>query len=582
MKQNEKNDGPLELIDAEGQMASNNSSIGNGDPNQAPSDEGQIAEIGEVLASAKPEPVSLDEFIGNLDQDQNSRPERRLLDQQMVEFAKNYYYYNKSYIVVEKDAYIGIDSNSLRLRTESHFAKLQYDDDMIKGICNDVKILIQNARYVHECINIAGFTKGRHRSPDGTVYLVQNEANFPVPIKGDFPDLRNFLVGLLGEKQLEFLLGSVAIFVRHLWKLRSGKKSFWIRQPMPTIVIAGPPACGKTLLMELLKLLLGGRDADPYPGLCSSTNFNGDLIQAELHIVDDAPARKDAISRSRIASAIKNVYFSNSARIEKKYANPVMLPIHSILFFAINDTPRALMCMPVLDPSINDKITLLKASAPPDGFPEQGDKKVNFINSLKLQIPMLLHYLLNEHQIRPELADSRTGVKTYHNPEILEAMDDLSPEVEVLEMLFEAFQSEFYLKLPESDEERVMLWRGKSSRLLQVIEKCTSISRHRISQLLTTNNSLGHRLHEISISYPDIIVKGSSASQGTRTFEFHASKADFLSFMPDLKAKLVGVGDDFGALGPRHSSPIVSSTGDGPVDTDAKPSPDVVGPTEAE
>jgi hypothetical protein len=109
----------------------------------------------------------------------------------------------------------------------------------------------------------------------------------------------------------------------------------------------------------------------------------------------------------------------------------------------VNDEPENLMVLPPIDDSIEDKLILLRASKfrMPMRTATLEQRKV-FWQRLVDELPAFLNFLL-EWEIPSKLTSERFGIRHFHQPEILQAIDKLAPEYRLLRLIEEElFQSD--------------------------------------------------------------------------------------------------------------------------------------------
>ena len=485
----------------------------------------------------------LEKALARLDKKVPKKKANALKPDDVSDAIGDFYYGAREYQFRTPDQrFISLCSGDVRVRLERLLSAKGYAGDELNVAITDAFILIQEKHSIDSVIEAAGFNTGLHTTPGGSRILVPSDATLPTPTAGDWSTLRRFMVGLLGEFQFQHLLGVLSVFARHMWAIRADQSKVWARQPLPAVAFAGSKGSGKTLLLSLVSAVFGNRTANPSAYFNGKTRFNSEIIAAETLAIDDEMAAKDTKTRARIAQGIKQWLFAREVRVEAKYCNPVMLPVHSLLLFAMNDGPSSLLCLPTLDESMEDKISLLKVNKSDDMFPTDPDEKTRFTDRLFAELPHLLHYLLVEHEIDETMRNHRTRIAAYQHPDLLEALADLSPETELLEICCEVLKDKFIMALPDTNTEKVMVWKGKAFKLHTLLEASTKVSSLRLRQLLTSSGDLGTRLWEISNQHPDIVRRGSK-SKGVRTFELHLSKNDILRFLPELEDELKDVGD---------------------------------------
>ena len=101
----------------------------------------------------------------------------------------------------------------------------------------------------------------------------------------------------------------------------------------------------------------------------------------------------------------------------------------------LNDEAENLMILPPIEESLKDKIILLranKAQMPMDTSERAGRER--FWAALLAELPAFVQFLL-DYAIPPELVCQRFGVTHYHHPELLEAIDGMSPETKLLAII---------------------------------------------------------------------------------------------------------------------------------------------------
>jgi hypothetical protein len=283
---------------------------------------------------------------------------------------------------------------------------------------------IQVEKFISYAGALAGHPRGLHVS-GGCRLLATTSPDIIQPAPGQWSTIRSVLEGLLiddiaGKVQLETFLGWLK-FARE--SLTSNR-----RRPGQAIALAGQRGSGKSLLLDLTELALGGRRANPYAFFTGRTNFNADIAGAELLAVDDEAGSCDIRSRKTFAANIKSCLFSGSVRIEPKHRTAFNFrPVWRMLL-ALNDEPEALLVLPPITEDVADKITLLRCHRRPLPMPAHTlDEREAFFAKLRSELPALLDWL-EKWDVPAELREERCGVAFYHHPELLASLHQLSPE----------------------------------------------------------------------------------------------------------------------------------------------------------
>ncbi|MFM2166298.1 MAG: hypothetical protein RIS79_669, partial [Verrucomicrobiota bacterium] len=145
--------------------------------------------------------------------------------------------------------------------------------------------------------------------------------------------------------------------------------------------------------------------------------------------------------------------------------------------------------LPPIDETLADKLIILKCRKPepPPGHPEEMQALLQMVDR---ELPAFAHYL-DTLSIPPDYAEPRTGLRHYHNPEIVEALQGLSPEAKLDQLITAAF-------FQDSTE-----WEGKSLELETALTRWDSPWRHEAQRLLSYNTACGVYLARLATAMPD-------------------------------------------------------------------------------
>lgn len=360
---------------------------------------------------------------------------------------------------------------------------------------------IQKTKDVEYAGPLAGHPVGSY-DVEGKRVLVTSAAKHIQPVPGPWDTLEALLRGMLipdpdadvdsvGESQLCIFYSWLKVAVL---SLRANK-----RRPGQVLVIAGPPACGKSLVQNLITKLFGGRSAKPYQYLSGATQFNSELFHAEHLMIEDEAASFELRVRRALGANLKGLVVNSSQRCHPKGREALTLyPIWRATV-TLNDEAESLMVLPPLDESLQDKLTLFRAYRKEMPMPTSTlEEWAEFSDRLTADLPGFLHYLIHQWQIPTDMIDSRYGVKHFHHPELLAMMNVLSPETKLLELI----DVKLFTVLPGQSCEA---WEGRSAELETMLTGPNSTVSYEARKLLIFNSACGQYLGRLKLQHPDRI-----------------------------------------------------------------------------
>jgi hypothetical protein len=276
---------------------------------------------------------------------------------------------------------------------------------------------------------------------------VTEELNLPEAVQGKCPIIKELFGRWFGEPQLPYVLG----WLKHAYlNLLPENQAF---QPAQMLALCGEPGAGKNLFQDIVTEILGGRVAKPYRYLSGGTTFNSDLTGAEHLQISDEVAKQDYPTRRRFGSAIKDICVNNQQSIHAKGREAINLPLRWRLTASLNDREEDLQVLPPYEKQLWEKIILIKFHHGKELLPAQHAREL-FWAGIKGEIPALCGYLMN-YPIPGALADPRYGVTHYHHPELLVALDAISPEMRLHDLILETIL----------DEGDIPEWNGAATEL---------------------------------------------------------------------------------------------------------------------
>jgi len=282
---------------------------------------------------------------------------------------------------------------------------------------------------VHYAGPLAGCAKGIHESC-GARILVTTAPKIIEPVTGEFPILAKLLDNLFNdeiEDQRPYVLAWLKISIE---ALRAG-----VIRPGQVLAMAGPANCGKSLLQNIITLLLGGRSAKPWRYMAGQTPFNSDLFGSEHLMIEDESASTDIRVRRELGAKIKDFTVNEVQSCHAKGRPALSLRPFWRVSISLNDEPENMMILPPLDESLADKLHLLKVHKREMPMRTQDQAgRTAFWGAIVSELPAFVHHLL-KWEIPENIRCERFGVKAYHHPSLLASLDDLAPESRLLSLI---------------------------------------------------------------------------------------------------------------------------------------------------
>jgi hypothetical protein len=268
--------------------------------------------------------------------------------------------------------------------------------------------------------NLAGHKQGLTTDSTGLPILITSEAKPPPPADGEFPIITDLLS--------QAFANPVALEVFMSWLAgRWTAVASYTHIPSPMLVLAGEVNSGKSLLAWIVTEMLGGRVANPYAAWSGGILWNDDLVGSELLLIDDCSASTDIRARRAFGAAFKEAMYPQAVQLRKRHSSSVSVrPVWAVMV-ACNDTPEALQIIPPLDADMSDKVILLHFSPvvlPMDTSTPEGRRA--FQQAVKAEMPALAA-TLRDWETPEELRDTRSGVKAWRDPELVDSVDANSP-----------------------------------------------------------------------------------------------------------------------------------------------------------
>jgi len=350
----------------------------------------------------------------------------------------------------------------IRLNGESAVRQHLGQMGVLSKYANGILCAIREKQNVDLVSEVAGKERGLHVFQGSRILVTKGPSVTPA-VPGNDTFIDDFFTQLLDDpahpEQLQTFLDWLAHSRNAVIKGR--------RMQTPAMALAGDRADGKSLAIEIINRCLGRRAAQAYRYFSGNTQFNADLIRAELLTIDDAAAARDRGSRAELAQRLKTEFFAGSMRIEGKGVNAVnCAPVHTLIF-AVNKDPEHLRVLPVLDDSMKDKISLLITRRVDLGslagnFPETSDR-------VDRALPAFLNRLEKRDLSKSYGREGR--LHCFWHPGLIEKLNDLSDENRLLSLIRECVLQRYLLAqgeplhLGHNPPPPTGIWEGEAIRL---------------------------------------------------------------------------------------------------------------------
>lgn len=349
---------------------------------------------------------------------------------------------------------------------------------------------IETEQFVQYAGPVAGSDRGLMQFSDGKRILVTESPKVPEPALGKWDTLRGFLEGLVSdddERQLVAFHGWVKTSYESLRRRKY--------RPAPVLGLCGPVRGGKSLLIEMLSRILGGRQATAHQWLSGGERFNMACAGAELLVVDDKFGSTDPRSRARLAQNIKSALFAGRVAIEGKYRDSFDLRPWWRIVIAVNDEPESMLVLPPLTTDVSDKIALIKCKVAV--LPNGPEEQEAFVAEMTREIPAYLHWLITDFSLPDELKDQRCGVAAFRHGDLVDALQSLAAEDQMKAFLIDAIQGNF-IQTPI---------KMKAVEIQAILTAEDAMDRYAARNLLRWHGGCGQHMGRLATLHPEWIEK---------------------------------------------------------------------------
>ena len=199
-------------------------------------------------------------------------------------------------------------------------------------------------------------------------------------------------------------------------------------------------------------------------------------------MLEDEAESIDIRSRRHFAANIKTILTGRDQNCHAKNREALTLQPIWRMTLTLNDDPERLLVLPPFDTDIRDKIIALKVNRVAMPMPTGTiEADAAFWDRLISELPAFLHFIDN-YQVPVGLQDSRYGIAAYQHPEIVEKIQETTPETKLLELIdAELWRGQIK---PEA-------WEGTSGKLEKALTRDNSQISYEARRLLSWNQATG-------------------------------------------------------------------------------------------
>lgn len=198
------------------------------------------------------------------------------------------------------------------------------------------------------------------------------------------------------------------------------------------IFFCGPQECGKNLISELiLPLAMGGAAPNPYRYLMGDTDFSDDIFGSPVLAINDEdapPEHKRTIFEQKVKAMVAN----NEHSYHPKFMKKVRIEWNGRLVVTLNDGPKDVGLLPMLNPNTFHKMDFFKAQKHNHPFYDMRKNR----EIVEKELPYLLRWLMDVY-VPPKgiLCDTRFGVNPFHDPDLVKINRQEQVSYNLLELL---------------------------------------------------------------------------------------------------------------------------------------------------
>jgi hypothetical protein len=359
---------------------------------------------------------------------------------------------------------------------------------------------------------LGGYQKGFHRVGSFNA-LITDGPSIPKAIKGDWGYIRSIIDQLFGPRAI-YIYSYMALSRRQLVNM--------LLRSMPAIIMVGPRKCGKSFFQShIMTPFLGGRGVNISKNLTGEEKFTGLVYQNEHLLMGDHKLSCSTKDRRNLGSVLKELVATEDQVMRLMYVDPIPVTTFQRVTISLNDETENIRGLPPLDESLADKVMIFRVGEV--NWPVEAltpEEVFAFQKAVEAQIPAFCWWLDNEFHIPEDLMREANGkparfcLRHYHDPSIVQALTEVSPEYTLLEYIKQCF---FTSPIEGSGTARTPcvppsdMIKMTALEISQGLTGDSSPVKYNARELLNTGSRIGTLLERLHSKFPDHVYSKRTA-----------------------------------------------------------------------
>ncbi len=367
---------------------------------------------------------------------------------------------------------------------------------------------------------LAGYPSGVQTFGDYKI-LVTHGLKLIGPKEGDWKTINAIVNGMFGPKQKHYVYATLK-YGYEAYRDESGNQ-------VPMMTLCGPAsgdgsqecAWKSAFAQCVIVPFFGGRAADASRYLTGGTEFNSELFGSETLLLDDILKRSNWTSRHDLTASLKNMLVGCHQSLHGKGRDAIPLHPRWRVVMTNNDDRDSLRQMPEFAENFKEKAHLFKINNFTLPMPNRTTEERKALDAqVAKPMPAFIWSMLNWN-VPVDIQSDRFGVRTYHHPDLLDTLFEMSPEHRLAELIDLGL-------IRRSDG----CWKGSSTQLK--IDLCAN---HQTSKdadrLLNWADAAGHLLGRLRKREPDKYILNRVGKSRERVWTIYLTACDRLADAQD-------------------------------------------------